>query len=185
MTRLIPIVLATLLLASCASTPTVHTDADPSANFSSYRTYTWLHKPSEQQGVPPLAAQRIVEYVNAQLSAKGWTESPDGAVAVVAHVATQQQQSLDTMYSGPMYGGWGWGPGWYGAGMGSATTRVRTYTVGTLVVDLFDARTKQAIWRGTASDTVPDDPAKGDALLRAGITEMFAGFPPGSAPAAK
>ncbi|MBO9718516.1 MAG: DUF4136 domain-containing protein [Pseudoxanthomonas sp.] len=181
MSRLIPIALATLLLASCASSPTVHTDADPSANFSGYRTFTWLAKP-DQQGVPPLASQRIVEYVNAQLRAKGWTESASGDVAVVAHVATQQQQSLDTMYSGPMYGGWGW---YGGMGMGSATTRVRTYTVGTLVVDLFDAGTKQAIWRGTASDTVPDDPAKGDALLRAGIAEMFAGFPPGSAPAAK
>ena len=115
-----------------------------------------------------------------------WREAPDGDVAVVAHVATQQQQSLDTMYSGPRYGGWGWGPGWYGGmGMGSATTRVRTYTVGTLVVDLFDTRTKQAIWRGTASDTVPDDPQKVDALVRAGIAEMFAGFPPGSAPPAK
>ncbi|GAB3507219.1 DUF4136 domain-containing protein [Pseudoxanthomonas daejeonensis] len=175
-----------LMLAGCASTPTVHTDADPTANFSGYRTYTWLNKP-DQQGVPPLASQRIVEYVNAQLAAKGWKESPNGDVAVVAHVATQQQQSLDTMYSGPMYGGWGWGPGWYGGGMGmsSATTRVRTYTVGTLVVDLFDVKTKQAIWRGTASDTVPDDPAKGDKLLRAGIAEMFSAFPPGSVPAKK
>ena len=72
MTRLIPVILAALLLASCASTPTVHTDADPSANFSGYRTYTWLNKP-DKQGVPPLAAQRIVDYVNAQLNAKGWT----------------------------------------------------------------------------------------------------------------
>jgi len=32
---------------------------------------------------------------------------------------------------------------------------------------------------------VPDDPAKGDALLRAGIADMFASFPPGSTPAAK
>ncbi len=185
MKRLALIAATLLVLAGCASTPTVHTDADPAANFSAYRTYTWLNKP-DQNGVPPLAAQRIVEYVNAQLNAKGWREAPDGDVAVVAHVATQQQQSLDTMYSGPMYGGWGWGPGWYGGmGMGSATTRVRTYTVGTLVVDLFDTRTKQAIWRGTASDTVPDDPAKGDALLRAGIAEMFEAFPPGSAPAAR
>jgi len=183
MKRLAFIAAAFLLLAGCASTPTVHTDADPSANFSGYRTYTWLTKP-DQQGVPPLASQRIVEYVNAQLRAKGWTETVNGDVAVVAHVATQQQQSLDTMYSGPTYGGWGWGPGWYGGmGMGTATTRVRTYTVGTLIVDLFDTQTKQAIWRGTASDTVPNDPAKGDALLKAGIAEMFAGFPPGSAPA--
>ena len=186
MKRLILTLASTVLLAACASTPTVHTDADPQANFSGYKTYTWLAKPDQQGGVPPLAAQRIVEYVNAQLHAKGWTEVPNGDVAVVAHVATQQQQSLDTMYSGPMYGGWGWGAGWYGGmGMGSATTRVRTYTVGTLIVDLFDAQTKQAIWRGTASDTVPDDPAKGDALLRAGIAEMFESFPPGSAPPAK
>ena len=185
MKRLVLIAAAILALAGCASTPTVHTDADPAANFASYRTYTWLTKP-EQQGISPLASQRIVEYVNAQLNAKGWTEAPNGDVAVVAHVATQQQQSLDTMYSGPMYGGWGWGPGWYGGmGMGSSTTRVRTYTVGTLIVDLFDAQTKQAIWRGTASDTVPEDPAKVDALVRAGIADMFAGFPPGSAPPAR
>lgn len=187
MKHLVLIAAAILALAGCASTPTVHTDADPAANFGGYRTYTWLSKP-EQQGISPLASQRIVEYVNAQLAAKGWTEAADGDVAVVAHVATEQQQSLDTMYSGPVYGGWGWGPRWYGGmgmGMGTSTTQVRTYTVGTLIVDLFDTKTKQAIWRGTASDTVPDDPQKVDALVRAGIAEMFAGFPPGSAPPAK
>jgi hypothetical protein len=172
---------ALVSLAACSSTPTVHTDADPKAGFSSYRTYTWLSKP---EGISPLTTQRIVDGIDAQLRAKGWTQAADGQVAVAAHVATQQKQTLDTMYAGPMYGGWGWAPGWYGGmGMGTATTTVRTYTVGTLIVDLFDTQTKQAIWRGTASDTVPNSPEKINAGVDAAIAKMFAGFPPGSAPA--
>ncbi|AKC86679.1 DUF4136 domain-containing protein [Pseudoxanthomonas suwonensis] len=166
-----------LLLAGCASTPTVHTDADPQANLAGYRTYTWLSKP-DQQGVPPLVAQRIVDSVNAQLRAKGWTESASGDVALVAHVATQQKQTLDTMYAAPAFGGWGWGPHWYGGvGMGATTTQVRTYTVGTLIVDMFDTKTKQAVWRGTASDTVSSDPKKQHAAIEAGVAKMFADFP--------
>lgn len=163
------------MLAACASTPTVHTDSDPSAQFSRYRTYTWLAQPD---GVSPLAQQRIVAAVDAQLQSKGWTRAPDGDVGVAAHVATEQRQSIDTFYSGPGWGGWGW----YG-GMGSASTTVRTYKVGTLVVDMFDTKTKQAIWRGTASDTIPSSPEKANAIAQAGITKMFESFPPGSAPA--
>ncbi|TWI04961.1 uncharacterized protein DUF4136 [Luteimonas cucumeris] len=166
-----------LLLSACASTPTTTTDVSPSADFSNYRSYSWLAKPDVNN---PLAQQRIVDGINAQLRAKGWTESADGDVAVAAHVATSQKQTLDTFYSGGMYGGWGWRGG---MGMGTSTTRVHTYDVGTLVVDMFDAKTKQGIWRGTASGTVPDSPEKANAAIDAGIAKMFAEFPPGSAPA--
>ena len=95
-------------------------------------------------------------------------------------MATEQRHSIDTFYSGPGWGGWGW----YGmGGMGSASTTVRTYKVGTLVVDMFDTKTKKAIWRGTASDTIPSSPEKAQAIAQAGITKMFESFPPGSAPA--
>jgi hypothetical protein len=180
MKNLILIAAASLLMASCASTPTVNTDSDPSANFSSYRTYTWLSKP---EGISPLATQRIVDSVNAQLQAKGWSETVNGDVAIAAHVASSQKQTLDTMYSGPMYGGWGYRGGWYGGGMGMSSTTVRTYTVGTLIVDMFDSKTKQAVWRGTASDTVPSSPEKANALIQSAVTGMFKDFPPGSTPA--
>ncbi len=170
--------LLAMLVSSCASTPTVRTDADPSVEFSSYRTYNWLRRPD---GVAPLQEQRIVDAVNAQLRAKGWVESADADIAIAAHVATKEKQTLDTFYSGPAYGGWGWNRGWgMGVGMGSATTTVHTYNVGTLVVDLFDTRTKQAVWRGTASGTLPSSQDKLDAGVQAGITGMFASFPPGT-----
>ncbi|AKC85880.1 DUF4136 domain-containing protein [Pseudoxanthomonas suwonensis] len=184
MKRSILAAFALVAVAACSSTPTVHTDSDPQASFGSYRTYTWLAKP---EGVSPLVAQRIVDGVDARLRAQGWTQAADADVAVAAHVTTQQKQTLDTLYSGPMYGGWGWArPGLYGGmgvGMGSATTTVHNYTVGTLIVDLFDAKTKQAIWRGTASDTASSSPDKVNAAVDAGIAKMFEGFPPGRAPA--
>ena len=173
--------LVALALAGCASTPTVHTDFDSAAQFANYRTYTWLAKP---EGTSPLVQQRIVAAIDAQLAAKGWRQAADGDVGVAAHVATQQQQTLDTVYRGPAWGGWGWGGRWGGGyGMGSATTTVRTYQVGTLVVDMFDTKTKQAIWRGSAQGTVPSSPDKANQMVQAGIDKMFAAFPPGSAPA--
>jgi hypothetical protein len=172
-------VLATSLVA-CASTPTVHTDFDPSANFASFRTYTWAQKP---QGASPLVTQRIVDGIDARLQALGWTQAADGEVAVVANIATSQRQTLDTFYSGTGMGGWGWRGGWGGGmGMGTATTTVRTYDVGTLVVDMFDARTKQAVWRGTASGTVPTSPTQVNTAVQAGLNKLFANFPPGRAP---
>jgi len=169
--------LAALLLAACASTPTVKTDHDPAANFASYHTYYWAQKP---EGMSPLVQQRIVDGVDARLRAKGWTQGQgSGDVAVTANVATSQKQTLETFYTGTGMGGWGWRGG-MGMATGTSSSMVHTYDVGTLVVDMFDTKTKQAVWRGSASGTVPSSPEKVSAAVDAGLDKMFAGFPPSS-----
>lgn len=172
-------VLASSLVA-CASTPTVNTDYDSAAHFASYTTYSWAMTPKAGS---PLVQQRIVAGINARLQAKGLREVPKGGdLALAAHIVTAQRQTLDTFYTGSGMGGWGWRGGWGGGmGMGSATTTVRTYQVGTLVVDMFDTRTQQAVWRGTASGTVPSSPAKVNAAIEAGLDKLFAAYPPGTA----
>ncbi|MGY1530040.1 DUF4136 domain-containing protein [Luteimonas sp. A649] len=171
-------------LASCATTPRVNTDFDPAAQFAGFRTYTWLMKP---QGVSPLVEQRIVEGIDAQLAAQGWTQVENGDIAVAAHVATADRMRIDTFYSGSSFNQWGWRghQGWRGHHGAmhrphATTTTVRNYTVGTLIVDLFDSGTKQAIWRGTAEQTVPSSPDRVNTSVQAGIDRMFADFPPGS-----
>ncbi len=54
-----------------------------------------------------------------------------------------------------------------------------TYTVGTLVLDLYDTRTHRAIWRGTASDVLWENPKRLKKSVNQGIQEMFDKFPPG------
>lgn len=165
--------LLALVLAACASTPTVTTDVDPQGEFARYRTFRWIQPP---QGVSPLLSQRIVEGVNRQLAARGWSEAAEADVAIAAHVATRERQDVDTFYSGPAYAGWGWHGPW---AVESVSTTVRTYEEGTLVVDLFDTRTRQAVWRGTAKGTIPSSQERLNEGVQAGIAEMFRQLPTG------
>ena len=89
---------------------------------------------------------------------------------------TRDQKTLDTFYDG-FGGGWGWRR-FGGGGFGEATTTSDTYKVGTVVIDLFDARTKQLIWRGAASDTLSDNSDKNIKNLDEGVDKMFNHFPP-------
>jgi Domain of unknown function (DUF4136) len=63
-------------------------------------------------------------------------------------------------------------------GVGEATTTTETYQVGTVVVDLFDGKTKNLIWRGSASDTLSNNADKNTKNLDKGVQKMFAHFPP-------
>jgi hypothetical protein len=64
-----------------------------------------------------------------------------------------------------------------GAGMGTATTTSSEYTVGTLVVDIFDIKTKNLVYRGTASDEINKDPKKNEKKLDKAAQKLFKDFP--------
>ena len=77
--------------------------------------------------------------------------------------------------------GYGYGPGWYWGGMGgmgTSTTQVRTYTVGTLIVDIWDIKAKQLIWRGIASDSLSDNPQKNQEKAAKALAKIFEKYPP-------
>ena len=165
----------TLVFAGMASAQQVKTDYDRSANFALYKTYSWEHVETKD----PLNVDRIKHAVNAVLAARGWTMVDSGAdVAVVAMEITRDQQTLNTFYDG-LGGGWGWRR-FGGGGFGEATTTTDTYKVGTVVVDLFDTKTKQLIWRGSASDTLSDNSDKNIKNLNESVDKMFKHFPPGA-----
>jgi hypothetical protein len=58
-----------------------------------------------------------------------------------------------------------------GGGFGEATTTTETYKVGTVVVDLFDTKTKQLIWRGASSDTLSNNSDQNLKNLDKGVSE--------------
>jgi len=69
-----------------------------------------------------------------------------------------------------------WAGNRYG-GMGSAQTTVNEYLVGTLV-DMFDAKSKNLVFRGTAQDELSDNPDKNAKKLEKASAKMFKNFPP-------
>jgi hypothetical protein len=168
----IGLVLGTLLTGNVWAQK-VTTDYDKGVDFSKYKTYMWIKEPKTTN---PLVQQRILDDVNAALSGKGLKAvSSDADLAVAAHASTKQEQTLETFYDG-FGGGWRW----RGGGFGTATTSVQPYQVGTLVVDLFDARTKDALWRAASTKTLSDNPKKNAESLNKAVTKMFKDFPPSS-----
>jgi hypothetical protein len=163
------------LLATKSSAQQVKTDYDRAANFAQYKTYTWQNVKTNDA----LDVDRIKSAVNTALAAKGWTQVASGGdVSIIAVEMTQNQQTLNTFYDG-LGGGWGWRR-FGGGGFGEATTTTDTYKVGTVVVDLFDTKSKQLIWRGAASDTLSNNSDKNIKNLDKGVEKMFQHFPPGS-----
>lgn len=169
-------ILLLLVALGAAFAQKVQTDFDHQAHFSQYKTYSWQEiKPANS-----LWDARIKDAVDAQLAAKGWTQVESGGdVAVVAIKTSQTQRTLQTFYDG-FGGGWGWRR-FGGGGFGDSTTTEQDYKVGTLVVDLYDAKTKQLIWRGSAQDTLSDKATTNEKNLDKGVAKMFKAFPPGSA----
>jgi Domain of unknown function (DUF4136) len=166
-----------LAVSTAAFAQDVAVDFDKDANFSGIKSF---HTKIGTSWGNPLSEKRVLGEIEQSLVEKGWKKAPDEASAdaiVVLHGATQIKKDLNTFYSGG-YGGYGW-RGW-GGGMGSAQTTVSEYKVGTLVVDIFDAKSKSLLYRGTASDEISDKPEKNQKKMAKAADKLFKDFPPGS-----
>lgn len=175
--RLIPAVLAIVLAPALLLAQKVSYDYNKSSNFASFKTYA--QKDGTKVG-QPLIDDRIVAAIDTELAAKGLTKSesnPD--VIVVYHMAFDQEKDISTYSSG--YGG-GYGPygyGWGGMG-GTTSTQVRNILIGTLVIDIADAKANQMAWRGMATKEVnpQNNPEKRDKSISNAVKKIFKNYPP-------
>jgi len=161
-------------LVAC-STVTVSTDYDPAANFNQYKTFTVM--PLEQFKNNTITADRIKAAITQALQARGLQPGPDTADLQINVFAKLSKETQMTSTGTGGYG-YGWRGGWGG---GMSTTTIQDIAVGTLVVDLVDAKTNKPVWRGTASKTLEGETTgeQKQQTLNDAMTKMFAKFPPG------
>jgi hypothetical protein len=180
----VALLLAATVVPATARAQQVNTDFDQNADFGKYKTFAYTVCMRIEN---PLIDKRIVAGLENAVVLKGLTKAErDPDVIVTYHSSTATDVAIDTNTWGYGYGsGWRWGHGRYGyggSGFGGGplgtTTTTRTYTKGTLVVDIWDARTKQLVWRGTAVDTVSDDPKKNDRNVQKALEKLFKKYPP-------
>jgi hypothetical protein len=179
MMKRVAIAIALVLAPALAFAQKVTYDYEKTANFAGFKTYALKDGTKVGQ---PLIDNRIVTAIETELAAKGLTKvdsNPD--VYVVYHVAFDKQKDISTYSSG--YGGgygaygWGWGGGWAG---GSTTTQVRDILVGTLVIDMADAKKNQLVWRGMGVKEINTQakPEKRDKSINEAVKKIFKNFPP-------
>jgi hypothetical protein len=173
-----------ILAAGCAGQQ-VSTDYSPATSFSHFRTFALVAPPDP--AAQQLLDQRVRNAVQAQLDAKGLTtaDRQNADLFVGYGMVDKTYKEVYTSRDG-----WGWGGGWgwryWRWGVAWPMTvqhRVETYTDGTVVVNLIDARTKQVVWEGEVDDVVNlpvTNPVRATQQIDAAVVKLFAKYPPRS-----
>lgn len=164
-TKLALVLTAVVTMTALVWAQKVNVDYDRKKDFSQYHTYAWGQNNANKISNPDLA-KLAAKDIDAQLQARGLQlveqgQSPD--LIVLADGGTQRQTSYSDAVS------WGNSRG---------TTSFRSYSVGTLVVNLYYAKSKQLLWYGVGSGTLEHGAdQKNQKLLTQTIAKMFQQYP--------
>lgn len=157
--------LAIILLGGCSGIK-VKSDRDKEVDFSKYKTlqyYGWTEE--SDKILNRFDKERIEKAFGDEFGKRGFSLVKEGGDIVVSLYIVVDQKTSTTAYTNHYgMGGYGYGPrrGWYGGygGMGSSVTTYNEedYKVGTLVVDVFDRKTKKLVWQSVGEKTIKENP---------------------------
>ena len=155
-------------LSGVAAAQDVKIDYDKDVDFAKYKTFAAHINTS---WASPFAEKRALEEIVKTLTEKGWKQVEEQVAEAVVMIngATQTKKDVTTFYTGGPYR-------YYGGGM--ATTSVNEFQVGSMIVDIFDARTKNLLWRAVGADELSDKSEKNEKKLVNATKKMFKNFPP-------
>ena len=136
------------------------------ASFSNYHTYAWASN-NANQIQNSILAQVAQQDINSAMQGKGLAmvqESQNPDLIITANGGMKQQ----TSYSA-------WGMRGIGGGMGGITPQQNVE--GTMIIDLYDAKSQSLVWRGIAQDTLSNNGNKNQQLVQKAVQKMFKQWP--------
>jgi hypothetical protein len=181
--RFVMIASIAVLLASCASKPTIETDYDHSIDFSNYKTYAFFNPMGiENPNYSSIYGSIFRDAISKEMESRGYTMSDNPDLLINVSGKLQDKTRVTTTSDPHMGGYYGYRRGAYGAwggyGYGSST-HVSQYTEGTVNVDMVDRAQKRMVWEGVAVGRIQENKTNEEtrANIYSGIQEMFAGYP--------
>jgi len=168
-TQITTTILAALLVGACSSMQ-VESNLEPGASFDGLETYSWAvlsdSDGSIQMATKPLMRRRLIQAVDDQLAARGYTKVDENGDFVVTFYSFSERQAqyeqfdrtARGIYYDPIY--------------------VNSWDQGTLVISAVDPSGEKLLWTGWASDALdPSKPEKGEEQINQAVTKIFAEFP--------
>ena len=184
-----------LTLSACASAIQSTVDVADQADFSNFQTYAWITDESliarsdatSELGYP-LNEQRTRAAVERELARKGYRKVLGAEADFVVSFTVGSRVRVQQYYNNYGYSYHGYhhgftrygyaGYGYPGYGHYGSTASEYTFTEGSLVVDIFDNRSKEAIWHGSASKRLSrKDKDNATQLIDQAIASLFIEFP--------
>jgi Domain of unknown function (DUF4136) len=175
-----------LVMVGCASQPRISSQARPNVDFSAYKSYGWVTPlATDKAGYSTIITSHFKAAVQAQMAARGYSydaSNPDLLVNFFSNVETRTEtrssSSMSMGYFG-YRGGYGYGMGFpiYGGGVES-----RNYKVGTVSIDVVDAKRKELIWEGALEGTLSSKAMQNPGgAIQSAVVQVFTKFPVQSA----
>jgi len=184
--RHITLGLGLILAAGCAGRQ-ITTDYSPAASFGQYKTFALVAPPDT--AAEQLLDQRVRSAVQAQLDGKGLAlaDREDADLYVGYGVVDKTHTNIYSYDNGWGWGGGRWGWRYHRFGIAwpmYVQRRIDTYTDGTVVVNVVDAKTKQVVWEGEVNDVLSlpvDNPVSATKQIDGAVAKLFAKYPPRTA----
>jgi Domain of unknown function (DUF4136) len=154
------------VVSAFAGAQQVSVNYNRSQSFAAFHTYAW-QADNANKVQNSILAQVAVQSIDSALQGKGWqkvevAQNPDVLVAASGGMKEQ------TSYSA-------WGMRGIGGGMGGITPEQNV--IGTLVVDLYDAKNQSLVWRGLAQNALNNNGSKNQQLVQKAVGKMFKQWP--------
>lgn len=167
------------MLSSCSNLKVV-ADYDGTVDFSRYKTvsfYGWSEE--TDKNINRFDRERIENATRHEFEQRGYKFVEDGSDIVVSLFVVVDKKTGKTAYTnhygtGGYYGYYG-----YGYGMRSSTTTIQEYEYaeGTIIIDVFDTKTKRLVWQGTGTGIVDEVPQARDRKIPVVINKIMSKYP--------
>lgn len=153
--------IAATLFTGCASV--AHIEKDDSADFSKYKSFSWIEKKNDNKKTSDLTEQKIQAAVNQELRKNGWKEvkhNPDVLLSYDVLVERNTRQDNNPVYSQPYsrvffnpytrrYGTIYYPSQFLGYENNDVPVRE-----GTVTITMIDSQTDKTVWQGWTTDEV-------------------------------
>ena len=169
------------LLVSSVSAQKVTVDMDEDTDFSQLKTFQFLGwQEDSDKTLNEFDKTRMRDAFLAEFESRGIKMVESGGDMAVSLYIVVTQETSTTAYTN-YHGGTGYrygrrGRGW-GNGYSTTSYTENDYLEGTLVMDVFDAGSKDLIWQGVATGTVQEKPEKRDKSIPKAVKKLMKKYP--------
>ena len=154
------------LMAVAAVGQQVSVNYNHDVDFAQFHTYAWGSN-NANAIKDSILAQVAQQDINTAMQDKGLTmvqENQNPDLLLTTNGGMREQTSWNA-----------WGMRGWGGGMGSITPEQNV--VGTMIVDLFNAKSQELVWRGIAENTLNNKGNKNQEMVHKAVDKMFKQWP--------
>lgn len=136
-----------LFIIGCASAPRITTNTNPTVDFASFETYSFMPVlgTDRPNGVQTPLSTMLMSAMSREMSSRGYQRSDNPDLLINFFVNTEGRLDVRQVPAPGTFHGYRFNR--Y-ATWGGYRTEVRQYTQGTLAIDLVDARQNVLAWEG-------------------------------------